>query len=182
MYRSSRTTWTAASLWLCTLSVSLNGNLVVAWDVLVSISASSGFPNRGNDFLKVFYFSQIYSPCYYLVAFSDANGGDVDSAKLIGGGRPPKKRGVGRPTSSGSERSQRNRKEYMKDYKASQNSISATGSDCNSSVFDMDESESNAPSSESGLSTQDSKSSSRGRGRQKKQKRGPVPRKKQLGK
>ena len=54
-------------------------------------------------------------------------------------------------------------------------------SDCDLSVFDADESDSNAPSSESGLSTQVSNASSRGRGRQKKLKRGPVPGQKNLG-
>ena len=50
----------------------------------------------------------------------------MDSAKLIGGGRPLKRKGVKRSV-DGSESSKRNRKEYMKDYRASQNSISDTG-------------------------------------------------------
>jgi len=55
-------------------------------------------------------------------------------------------------------------------------------SDCDSSVFDVDESDSNVPSSEYGLSTQDSNISKNRGGRPKKQKRGPVPGKKELGK
>jgi len=98
------------------------------------------------------------------------------SAKLIGGGRPPKKRGVGRFSSTaGSDWSKRKKRNYD----ASRNSSNASGA-CDSSEHDADESDSNAPSSESGLSTKYSKSSSRGRGRQKKQKRGPVPGNKRL--
>ena len=147
---------------------SRNGILVVVWEILVSISASSGFPNRGNDFLKVFYISQIYSPCfYYLDVLSETM--DLDSAKLTGGGRPPKKRGVGRSSSSaGSDWSKRK----QRNYDASRNSSNVSGT-CDSSEHDADESDSNAQLSESSLSTQDSKASSRGRGRQKKQKGGP---------
>ena len=102
---------------------------------------------------------------------SEVKSGDMDSVKLIGGGRPFKKRGVKR-SSAGSDQNQRKTKKYQKEYRDSQSSFDASGA-CNSSEHDADESDSNAPSSESYLSTQDSKASSRGRGRQKKQKGGP---------
>jgi len=56
--------------------------------------------------------------------------------------------------------------------------------DCDSSVFDGDDSESNVPSSESGLSTQDSNLSINRGGRpvKQKRKRGPGRGKKELGK
>ena len=48
---------------------------------------------------------------------------NMDSAKLIGGGRPFKKRGVGRPTSSaGSETNKRKRREAKSDYDAPRDS------------------------------------------------------------
>ena len=95
----------------------------------------------------------------------------MDSVKLIGGGRPFKKRGS---TSRSSETNARNKRK--------KDAYRVADSDCDSIKFDADESDTNAPSSKSDLSTQDSKASSRGRGRQKKQKRGPVPGKKELGK
>ena len=121
-------------------------------------------------FWRFIFVIATFATCYYLVVFSDAKNEDVDSAKLIGGGRPFKKQGVKR-SSAGSDQNQRKRRENQKANKAADNSSNASGG-YDSSDHDADESDSNAPS---GLSTQDSNLSKNlgGRPTKEKRKRGP---------